>query len=145
MKINYLNLLIGIVLGLTPLIIDLGNALNHDAKIVLIMMIIMIFFWLSEAIPSSITALFPIIFSPFLCDVSFKELVSKYASPVVFLLLGGFLISQGFEKSKFHKRLAMKSIIFFVRVGGIRLRSYFVQFFLQLSLVCGYQIQRPAF
>ena len=77
MKINYLNLLIGIVLGLTPLIIDLGNALNHDAKIVLIMMIIMIFFWLSEAIPSSITALFPIIFSPFLYDVSFKEMVSK--------------------------------------------------------------------
>jgi len=126
MKINYLNLLIGIVLGLTPLIIDFENTLNHDAKIVLTMMIIMIFFWLSEAIPSSITALFPIIFSPFLCDVSFKELVSKYASPVVFLLLGGFLISQGFEKSKFHKRLAMKSIIFF---GNTKLRLLFCTIF----------------
>ena len=103
MKINYLNLLIGIVLGITPLIFDFKNTLNHDTKIVLMMMIIMIYFWLSEAIPSSITALFPIIFSPFLYDVSFKEMVSKYASPVVFLLLGGFLISQGFEKSKFHK------------------------------------------
>jgi len=122
MKINYLNFLIGILLGLIPIIFDFNNILNPDAKIVLTMMIIMIYFWLSEAIPSSITALFPIIFSPFLGDVSFKEIVSKYASPVVFLLLGGFLISLGFEKSNFHKRLAMKSIISF---GNTKLKLIF--------------------
>ena len=73
----------------------------------------MVFFWLTEAIPTSITALIPIILSPILIDISLKDVLAKYASPVVFLLLGGFLLATGFEKSNLHQRLALKSIISF--------------------------------
>ena len=77
------------------------------------MTLTMVFFWLTEAIPTSITALIPIILSPIFIDISLKDILSKYASPVVFLLLGGFLLATGFEKSNLHQRLALKSIISF--------------------------------
>ena len=77
------------------------------------MLITMIFFWVTEAIPLSITALIPILISPFLIDFDTKTIFSSYASPVVFLLLGGFIIANGFEKSALHQRIAIKTIFIF--------------------------------
>ena len=113
MKININFFLLGIFFGFLPEILNLNHGLEYNSKIVLGMTLAMVFFWLTEAIPSSITALIPIIFSPIFIDISLKDIVSKYASPVVFLLLGGFLLATGFEKSNLHQRLALKSIISF--------------------------------
>ena len=77
------------------------------------MLLTMIFFWVTEAIPLSITALIPILVSPFLIDFDTKSIFASYASPVVFLLLGGFIIANGFEKSSLHQRIAIKTIIIF--------------------------------
>ena len=74
------------------------------------MLITMIVFWVTEAIPLSVTALIPLIISPFLLDFDTKTIFSSYASPVVFLLLGGFIIANGFEKSSLHERIAIKTI-----------------------------------
>ncbi len=110
---NHKLILIGIFLSFIPEMLNLNDALDYNAKIVLGMTILMVFFWVSEAIPNSITALVPIIVSPCLIDLSINEILSKYASPVVFLLLGGFILANGFEKSNLHQRLALKSIIAF--------------------------------
>ena len=75
------------------------------------MVILMIFLWLTELIPISITALIPIIFFPIFTDTKINDIISNYASPVVFLLLGGFIIAQGFEKSCLHKRIALKVLV----------------------------------
>ena len=45
--------------------------------------------------------------------LTLKEIIAPYASPVVFLLLGGFIIALGFEKSNLHQRVALKTIITF--------------------------------
>ena len=86
---------------------------NPDGVLALKMVILMIFLWLTELIPISITALIPIIFSPFFTDTKINDIISNYASPVVFLLLGGFIIAQGFEKSCLHKRIALKVLVLF--------------------------------
>lgn len=113
MKINIKFLICGIFLGFIPELTNLNSQLDFNSKIVLGMTLVMIFLWVTEAIPNSITAFIPIIISPILIDISLKNILSKYASPVVFLLLGGFLLASGFEKSNLHKRLALKSIILF--------------------------------
>ena len=113
MNVKIEFLIIGITIGLLPELLNLNNFLDYNSKVVLGMTLIMIFFWITEAIPNSITALIPIILSPILIDIDLKEILSKYASPVVFLLLGGFLLASGFEKSNLHKRLALKSILAF--------------------------------
>ena len=113
MKINIKFFILGIFFGLIPEIFNLNHGLEYNSKVVLGMTLTMVFFWLTEAIPTSITALIPIILSPIFIDISLKDILSKYASPVVFLLLGGFLLAIGFEKSNLHQRLALKSIISF--------------------------------
>ena len=91
-------LLLGIILSLSPDILNLNKGLDPDAKIVIRMVIIMVFLWLTEIIPISITALLPILFSTFFLEIEIADIVKHYASPVVFLLLGGFILAQGFEK-----------------------------------------------
>ncbi len=113
MKINIKFFVLGIVFGFIPEIFNLNHGLEYNSKVVLGMTLTMVFFWLTEAIPTSITGLIPVILSPIFIDISIKDILSKYASPVVFLLLGGFLLANGFEKSNLHQRLALKSIISF--------------------------------
>ena len=105
--------LTGIIVGFIPEIFNLNEGLEYNAKIVLQLMITMIFFWVTEAIPLSITALVPIIVAPLLKEINLGDVFSPYSSPVVFLLLGGFLLANGFEKSNLHQRFAIKSIILF--------------------------------
>ena len=72
MKIN--SFLIGIFLGFLPNILGLDTNLDLNSKITLQMLITMIVFWVTEAIPLSITALIPIIISPFLVRFEYKNI-----------------------------------------------------------------------
>ncbi len=111
--IKYKLIFFGVLFSLLPDILNLNSDLDHNSALALRMMILMICFWLTETIPNSITALIPIAFSPFFIDINIKDLVSPYASTVVFLLLGGFVLANGFEKSGLHERIAIKAIISF--------------------------------
>ncbi len=113
MKFNVSLFFTSIFIGLFPEIFNINDSLDYNSKIVLSMTLIMVCLWFTEAIPSSVTALIPIIVAPFLNIIEIKDVVSRYSSPVVFLILGGFLLAFGFEKSNLHKRIALKAIIVF--------------------------------
>ena len=104
---------LGLLLSIIPDLLNLNDNFSSDAKLVIRMLILMIFFWLTEIIPISITALLPILFSPFFVEVQLKDILNNYASSVVFLLLGGFILAQGFEKSQLHRRIALKTLLEF--------------------------------
>ena len=106
-------LILGILICFIFDITDLNKDLSFDEKIALRMVLLMIFLWLTELIPISITALLPILFSPFFAEIKFVEIAKHYSSPVVFLLLGGFIIAQGFERRKLHQRVALKALLIF--------------------------------
>ncbi len=112
-KKNIFILTIGIFICLFSDISNLNQSLTYDEKMVTRMVLLMIFLWLTEIIPISVTALIPILFSPFFIKVEFIDIVKHYSSPVVFLLLGGFIIAQGFEKSGLHQRIALKTLLSF--------------------------------
>ncbi len=113
----------GFLLSIIPDILNLNDNFSSDEKLVIRMLILMIFFWLTEIIPISITALLPILFSPFFLEIKFADILSNYSSSVVFLLLGGFILAQGFEKSQLHRRIALKTLLEF---GKTRKRIIFI-------------------
>ena len=78
---------------------NLNQGLSHDEKMVIRMILLMIFLWITEIIPISVTAMIPLLFAPIFNEVKFIDITRHYSSPVVFLLLGGFILAQGFEKS----------------------------------------------
>lgn len=76
--------------------------LNGMAGIVLWMAI----WWFSECVHLAVTSLLPLILVP-LCDIaSIKEVSKQYGDSIIFLFLGGFLISIAIEKWDLHKRIA---------------------------------------
>ena len=107
MKKILLTLSLGALIIYLPYFLDMEKLMTLTQLIVLNLLIIMILLWVTEIIPPSITALFPILVLPFLSDIEPKSILSSYSSSVVFLILGGFIIAYGFQKSNLHYRLAL--------------------------------------
>jgi sodium-dependent dicarboxylate transporter 2/3/5 len=64
--------------------------------------------WITEAFPLAVTSLLPIFILPILNIQSVKTVASSFSSPIIFLFLGGFIISAAMQKYKLHIRLSLK-------------------------------------
>ncbi|MDX1628828.1 MAG: SLC13 family permease, partial [Fulvivirga sp.] len=67
----------------------------------------MITWWATEAIPIPATALLPIVVLPLLNIFEIGEATAPYASPIIFLFMGGFIIALGLERHNLHQRIAL--------------------------------------
>ena len=78
-----------------------------DMKSVLALTILMAVWWIGEAIPLPATALLPLVVLPLLEVSKLKDVAPSYASKVIFLFMGGFLIAAAMMKWGLHRRLAL--------------------------------------
>lgn len=67
----------------------------------------MVCWWVTEAVPIPVTALLPIVILPLTGIFSISEATAPYASPIIFLFMGGFMIALGLEKHNLHLRFAL--------------------------------------
>jgi solute carrier family 13 (sodium-dependent dicarboxylate transporter), member 2/3/5 len=70
----------------------------------------MITWWVTEAIPISVTALLPLVAFPFLGVMKMNEAAAPYANHIIFLFMGGFLLAIALEKHRLHERIALALI-----------------------------------
>ena len=63
--------------------------------------------WVTEAVPIPVTSLLPIPLFPLTGIQSVGETTAPYADPIIFLLLGGFLLALAVERSELHRRIAL--------------------------------------
>jgi len=78
--------------------------------------VLMAVWWLTEALPLAATALAPLVLFPLLGVASIEDAAGPYASPVIFLFLGGFVIAAALEECGLHRRMAVGII----RLAGTR-------------------------
>lgn len=69
--------------------------------------LLMAIWWATEAIPVAATSLLPIVLFPLLGLSTLREATTPYAHPVIFLLLGGFIIATALQRWDLHRRLAL--------------------------------------
>jgi len=69
--------------------------------------------WIFEPIPIPATSLIPIAALPLLGILSPAEVGASYGSPLVLLLMGGFILSTAMEKSGAHRRVALTMVNLF--------------------------------
>lgn len=77
--------------------------LNSMAAVAALMAI----WWLTEALPLAATALAPLVLFPLLKIPPGGAIALEYASPIIFLFLGGFLLALAIEDSGVHRRVAL--------------------------------------
>jgi solute carrier family 13 (sodium-dependent dicarboxylate transporter), member 2/3/5 len=122
-------------------VFDPPERLDINSWLVARLLILMTFWWFTNCVPMSVTALLPLIIIPFFSEINISSVARPYANPIIFLLLGGFILGLGFQKSLLHKRLAMfilsrigskkKNILF-----GFILSTSFLSMWLSNTATC---------
>lgn len=84
--------------------------LSSDARWVAAIGTLMAVWWISEAIPLAATSLLPIALIPAVTERTVGEATAPYASSIIFLFLGGFLIAIAMEKWNLHRRIALLTL-----------------------------------
>jgi len=88
-----------------------GADMPHDARVVLALAIWMASWWMTEAVPLSVTSLLPLIVLPTFSGLAFGAVASPYASSIVFLFMGGFMLGLALQHSGLHRRIALSVLV----------------------------------
>lgn len=109
---QYFMLLLGPCVMLITCLVDPPTGLSVAAFRVAGLAFWMASWWVSEVVPIPATALLPLVLSPLADIAAIKSVAAPYAHPLIFLFLGGFLISIAMERWGLHKRIALKTMMY---------------------------------
>ncbi len=113
MSFKQITLWLGPLAALVMLIIGPPEALGFPAWATAALLVWMALWWATEPIPIPATSLLPLIVLPLIGGGTPVEAASGYASPIVLLLLGGFIVALGIERWDLHKRIALNTVALF--------------------------------
>ena len=88
-----------------------GVGLSHAGRATAAIAAWMALWWLTEAVPLAATALLPVTLFPLLGVVDIATAAAPYASPLIFLFLGGFLIGLAIQRFGLHRRIALHILL----------------------------------
>jgi sodium-dependent dicarboxylate transporter 2/3/5 len=108
-----IGLLLGPMVFFSALVFQ-PDTFSTDAWKVICVASFMLVWWVSEAVPIPVTSLLPILLLPWLDVMPISEAAEPYASDIVFLFLGGFMLALALEKWNLHRRIALN----IVRITG---------------------------
>lgn len=121
---------IGFVIGLagflTTLALPAPAAMPEPAWIVAGLVFLMATWWMTEALPLTVTALLPFLVLPMAGISDAKQTASAYYSPILFLILGGAFIALTVERTGLHRRLALGLLNSMGKGGEMRLLLAFM-------------------
>jgi sodium-dependent dicarboxylate transporter 2/3/5 len=123
---NYKHQVFIVISILLSFVLFAVNPLQLDVKAakVLAIAFLVIFLWITEAIPMAASALLPLILFPLLNIMPVKEVAKSYGDPIIFLFMGGFFLGLAIEKWNLHKRIALN----IVRLSGTNGNSIILGF-----------------
>ena len=90
-QLRVISLLAGIAIALFFYFIN-PFGVSDRASIVLSIAVLMIIWWVTEALPMPVVALMPLILFPILKINDIKNVAPNYMDSVIFLFMGGFML-----------------------------------------------------
>jgi len=111
-----------------------------DTAIVGFVATLCVLWWIFEPIPIPVTSLLPLAILPLLGVLTPAEVGQAYGSPLILLLLGGFLLSKAMEHSGAHRRIALGM----VNLVGVRSGRRLVLGFMTASAALSMWISNTA-
>lgn len=103
--LNLKNLLIVVLtpILLSPILAALGGQEASCAYVVMIMAV----FWVTEALPISVTALLPVFMFPLVGVLSASDVGKVFFNDTTLMFIGGMIVAIAIEQWNIHKRIAL--------------------------------------
>ena len=117
-------LITGVLLFLVFVIVN-PFSLATKPNLVLSIAVLMISWWVLDALPLAVVALLPIVLFPVFNISSIKEVTKSYSDSIIYLFMGGFFLGIAIEKWNLHKRIAL-GIINITGTNGNRIILGFI-------------------
>lgn len=113
---------------------------DSDMAVVAFVAVLCIVWWVFEPVPIPVTSLLPLAILPLLGVLTPAEVGQAYGSPLILLLLGGFILSKAMEHSGAHRRIALGMVNLFGASSG----RHLVMGFMAASAVLSMWISNTA-
>jgi sodium-dependent dicarboxylate transporter 2/3/5 len=101
---------------LTAIVVALAlyaQGFGFEVSVTTMVAIWCVLWWVFEPIPIPVTSLLPLALLPVLGVLTPAQVGQAYGSPLILLLLGGFILSKGMEHSGAHRRIALNMVRLF--------------------------------
>jgi sodium-dependent dicarboxylate transporter 2/3/5 len=116
-----LAILAFIVIMLIPM-----NGLSYPGHAAIALLVFAIIMWATEAVHLAVTSLILLFIQPIIGVATFNDAVIGFANPIIFLMIGGFIIAEAIRKSGLATRLTYAML---KKFGTTPDRSIFVSVF----------------
>ena len=97
----------GLAAFLAMLALPAPEAMPIEAWRTAAIIVLMATWWMSQALPLTVTALVPFLAFPLMGIMGAGDTAGAYYSPILFLVLGGAIIALAIERTGLHRRLAL--------------------------------------
>lgn len=108
-----ISLFAGPILALLAAVMCVQAGYGEPSAVVAGVAVICIVWWVFEPVPIPVTSLLPLAILPLTGVLTVAEVGQAYGSPLILLLLGGFLLSKAMEHAGTHRRLALGMVRLF--------------------------------
>lgn len=97
----------GLAVFAAMIVIPAPAGMEPSAWHVAALTMLMASWWMTQALPLTVTALLPFLALPLMDVLTAPEVAKEYYSPILFLILGGAFLALAIERTGMHRRVAL--------------------------------------
>lgn len=135
-----MGIVISLLIFIASFFINEISGLSIEGKNVIILLLIALTLWLTEALPLGITSMLLLVLQPIMGIVTLKESIAAFSSPVIFFVIANFGVSYSVTKSTIAKRI----LFFMLKKFGSNIKSILFAFMSATCLISSIMSNVPA-